>query len=70
MFLNKKSLIIANQRRVKNHLKVLQKEMFKEVENVVNNEELTLEQQDSENNEVFKKAYVQELKKELDFWSK
>lgn len=70
MFLNKKSLIIANQRRVKNHLKNLQKQMFKEVEEIVNNGELSLEEQDSENIGVFKKAYKYSLEKELEFWSK
>ncbi len=68
MFLNRKSLLIQNIRRVKNHLDSLKNKAFKEVEEIIENEELTLEQQDSENLEIFQKAYTKILREELEFW--
>ena len=68
MFLNKKSLIIHNQRRAKNHMDELKKKAFKEVEKIVNDEDLSLEEQEAENLGVFKRAYVKILKEEIEFW--
>lgn len=46
----------------------LKNKAFKEVEEIIENEELTLEQQDSENLEIFQKAYTKILREELEFW--
>jgi len=68
MFLNKKSLIICNQRRAKAHINIIKKSLFKEIEEIVNNGDLPLKFQESDNPGVFKKAYVQLLKEELKIW--
>lgn len=62
--------MIKNLRRVKNHLAELRKKAQEEVKNIIDNEEITVEQHDSENLEIFKKAYVKVLQEEIDFWKK
>ena len=69
MFLNRKSLIIHNQRRAKNHLEIIKKEVFEEVEKIINEEELSLEHQDSDNLEIFNAAMRNVLLKELKIYN-
>lgn len=69
MFLNKKRLIIHNQERVKNHILVIKNELLKEVEMVVNNEDLTLEQQQVDNLEILRKSMKNVLLKNLKIWN-
>ena len=69
MFLTKKGLIRHNQKRVKNHLdRAIKKELFDEVERIINKEELPLECQESENHEIFRMAMVKILKKRVEFY--
>lgn len=68
MFLHRKSLIIHNQKRVKNHLAFIKKELFKEVENIVNDDNLPLEYQEAENMGIFKQALKKVLDKNLKLW--
>ena len=69
MFLNRKSLIIHNQRRAKNHIELIKNELLKEVDRVVNEENLTLEHQDSDNNEIFRRSIKKILENNLKIWS-
>ena len=65
MQLTKKDLIIHNQRRIKEHLRKLANDGYREVEKIVKNENLTLEQRQKDNVDVFKRAYARILEKEL-----
>ncbi len=69
MFLTKKGLIIHNQKRVKNHLNLIKKQALKEVERIVNEDDLLLEHQDSENLEIFGAAMRNVLLKELKIYN-
>ncbi len=68
-FLPRKSLIIHNQKRVKNHLKLVQKELMQEVERIVNEETIPLEHQEDKSIWILRKSMANILDKNLKFWT-
>ena len=65
MFLHKKSLIIHNQKRVKERLRILKNQLFQEIENIVNDEDLPLEFQESGNTGITERAIKKVLERNL-----